>query len=462
MSTPALPEEILENIFEHLGFEHYLQTDDAPFDVASYRTLQAICLASRTFRQIARPICYRAVFLGRTAQDPTFTARPSKFLELLSQQPEILPQVRGIRSGPNASPYFDDPTGERRKRHQTLLQAIPPLDKHRVFPPEWIDEFERSRNLTWGKFWGDENDIMNFIVCLCYNLETWKLDEWGGISRWMTSRLLVDHEPRREDATSVQGRPLQRLRRLALGREPHGLNDIWGLPVQTIAQFAALPRLATLRLHRVGQAFKQDLPSAHLGVEKIELSEAHMTPAGTAWVAHACPRLKELVIEWERSCRPLIFLGGQLGESLRPLAPSLTHLSLRHGCKNAMHVPPSAFSVGSLRALTNLRFLSISSRLLVGRMLHHGDCEGLTLREMLPPSLQSLEIHDFLDLHDHASERIDEWIFGLLISEEFSALHRITLYRNLALMFATAINQLGWTRNYGVDREPYILLDKPI
>lgn len=460
MPTPTLPEEVLANILEHLGFDHYLQTDDAPFDVVSYRTLQAICLASRTFRQIARPLCYRAIFLGRTAQDPKFIARPSRFLELLSRHPEILTEIRGIRSGLNPSPYLDDPTGEHRKRHQTLLQSVRSLDMHGVFASEWIDAFERMRNATQGSFWGDENDIMNFIVCLCYNLEIWKLDEWGGVSRWMTSKLLVDHQAQRRVATPLQGLPLRRLRILALGRGSYGVNGIWGMPVQTIAQFAALPRLAKLQLHRVGQAFKRDVPYAQLGIERLALSAAHTTRDAIEWVAHSCPRLKELVIEWERSCRPLTFPGGQLGEALRALAPSLTHLTLRHGCENAMHVPPSAFAVGSLRALTSLRSLSISSRLLVGQLLRHGDCEGQPLLEILPLSLEVLVIHDFLDLRDHASERVDEWVIGLLISDEFSALHRLRLYRGWALAFAEAVGRSGWKCSYCIDKAPYILLDK--
>ena len=428
-----LPEEVWERIIFQLRLERQIPKEEhekADFKLKR-QTLRSLALTSKTLRRLTQPILHRTFSLG--GSDSTSICL---LLRTLTEQPVLRRYAIEIYVG-----EYDE-RGDNiliEDSFQTALAnainglALPSLAHDAL--SAFISTFLYDAAIT-------------LIICLCANVSTLEIDISGQPGFRNTSHGVVsesickerfDQDSQKDDRRDWNdkgkpARPFSNLRKLKAGCiDGDMMSD-----ASDLTGFLQLPNIEELQGHWLTCFDGFDSPMSS-SIKRIELKDTIIDGPGLGKLLQACPGVTDLSIRWSFS-----FNGGggrrlitskqfhfyqPVGEALRAYGKGLDNLDLSFESGDDWHEkvrqddgddndtvdyrPPTA--IGSLKELESLRSLHISWTILFGDMKRSQATERPSqLSEMLPPSLQLLDVPTCENLKTTPYADVEEQIYALL------------------------------------------------
>jgi len=214
MDFYAFPEELLLEILSYfaplIGYYHDSKHPMPKLlaeERCKRRTLVNACLASPRVPRIARPLLYRMVDFS---SQELWARKPGSLLRTLLERPETRSYVRVLYY-----PYWD----------RALLRNIPDLPWLLHTAAQEIPLSARLNRkvldtIQSENVWAMQRLALSLMVCLCPNLEVWRLDNsWLVDINAIIPKILFDAQQPNAGSPAMHSLPLQRLRLLNWTRD---------------------------------------------------------------------------------------------------------------------------------------------------------------------------------------------------------------------------------------------------
>ncbi|ETS78284.1 hypothetical protein PFICI_10346 [Pestalotiopsis fici W106-1] len=444
-----LADEILLQILEHfsISFPEYKPSwENVPFP-EELVTLARLCRSSRRLRGLAEPILYHAIpydsknrrLLWRTLVERPDLRALVKSIHLDSELPpnELTSLLEAARpsldiSEDLAEQLFADLRLGQDRKNQVEENESEDEDED----GEENEQYYRTRHveLQFAMLLLPKLDLVE--LASYYDLGPFMYDLFGSLRAGADTK--AGCAPHLASLREVRIR--NKLQEERLGLRPAGI--------------LALSHIQSLQAQQVYWNFHdidRKYPGAYLSVRSIDLSDSICNGPALSDMLSRCPELRELRIEWGLSFDDwedeLDF--GSIGDALRRHGQRLEWLNL--DCREAYpygYSDDDLGSIGSLRALVNLKRLTLTHDMLIGRDWDDFDIDEDTLRaetfrlsELLPVSLE--ELHFYSCQGDE--EQLDDQLYDLIApgGKHMGSLRKVIM-EGRETNFGRQIFEFGW------------------
>ena len=417
-----LPPELLSHVCSFLAitpcppekWNNYIRRRKAVFlsakDEINLKTMLEISVASSSLHDAVQPHLYR------TITPPTRVTQ--SLLRTLILVPSTARQVQNL-STPAWTYGREHPTNF--ERDSILYTLIAGAIHSKGVPAPLITDILR------GVHQKSQEALYAVLLLLCTNLRVWTTTFGYSFRNSLVSRMVL--------YAYTSNSALQHLRELNLFRDDEGS----ALPFSELYNILGLPNLRIIRGYHVDlRGFSSDdsedsMSLTHPNLREITLEQSFVgSHHSIESLLCAYGRLEILSLddngpppEWEPQFSDPVDDYSVIGDALRQHGIYLRSLRLlRHELDDDDTI--NREPLGSLVALTSLQRLTLSYDALYGGEQMSNKRPVTWLQEILPPSLESLEI-------DHVVHtepvRLDEQVRALICDQRFSNLDFVRIHR---------------------------------
>lgn len=466
--TP-LPEEIFGLILSFLQpeIDHELDSwydvQASHLDWVKRRTLAAICRVSHKCYRLASPLLYREVRILSGEREES-----QALLRTLLSRPDIAAETRELRIGEWKDANTNEPAslGQMQDALGSALKAVRNLGLSPGLENDLVDALRA----------GVEDAVIVVLLGSCTGIERLDMSAQYHMSGLEGTDIPADHptlvwrffeeiagrnercNSALEEApavirpmTDVQ-RPLSRVRHVVLlSLHPDRIGG-----ADALDAILRLPSIETLQARGVeafGGVFPEDLTNRSdvaSTLKKATFESSIFDAGGIADLLQACPQLESLSIEWhnyEHYVEEFSF--DDIAEALSRYGTGLQYLTLAAPDCDMVDLNDDEEDAnvyewrpcGSLKALLQLRDLSISERALLGENDTNEPLRPTRLVDILPESLTDLEITSPLSQNENG---LDEQLVVLVADKRFKNLKSIQVNRKLCFQGAYPDSDSGW------------------